>query len=114
MKQPAVTPIRNPSAISATEPLPNDERELQWIDVAAALLPEESRLGWYQNVRPWLRMLPPDDEVAHLADSMGYLALLTRNTPELVAAERGQLAALFHRLTEEMTGSVTTTAAYHQ
>ena len=51
------------------------------MDEVAALLPEESRLGWYQNVRPWLRMLPPDDEVAHLAYSMGYLALLTRSTP---------------------------------
>jgi len=36
-------------------------------------------------------MLPPDDEVAHLAYSMGYLALLTRTTPALVAAERVRL-----------------------
>ncbi len=114
MKQPAVTPIRDTRTISATEPLPNPERELQWIDEVAALLPEELRLGWYKNVRPWLRMLPPDDEIAHLAYSMGYLALLTRSTPELIAAERVQFAALFHRLTEEMTGSVKTTAAYHQ
>lgn len=114
MKQPAVTPIRNTSAISASDPLPNIERDLQWIDEVAALLPAESRLGWYKNVRPWLRMLPPDDEVAHLAYSMGYLALLTRNTPALIATERVQLAALFHRLTEEMTGSVETTAAYHR
>jgi hypothetical protein len=114
MKQPAVTPIRNPSVISAPEPLPNAESELQWIDEVAALLPEELRLGWYKNVRPWLRMLPPDDEIAHLAYSMGYLALLARSMPELIAAERVQLAALFHRLTEEMTGSVKTTAAYHQ
>jgi hypothetical protein len=27
----------------------------------AALLPEELRLVWYWNVRPWLRMLPSDD-----------------------------------------------------
>ena len=99
MKQPAATPIRNTNVISETEPLPNAERDLQWIDEVAALLPEESRLGWYKNVRPWLRMLPPDDEIAHLAYSMGYLALLTRSTPALIAAERVQLAALFHRLT---------------
>ena len=88
--------------------------DLQWVEEVAGLLPEEARLGWYQNVRPWLRMLPPDDEVAHLAYSMGYLALLTRTTPELIAAERVNLAALFHRLVEEMTAAVRTTAAYHQ
>jgi ElaB/YqjD/DUF883 family membrane-anchored ribosome-binding protein len=84
------------------------------VEEVAALLPEESRLGWYQNVRPWLRMLPPDDEVAHLAYSMGYLALLTRSTPALVAAERVKLSALLQRLTDEMTGAVKTTAQYHQ
>jgi ElaB/YqjD/DUF883 family membrane-anchored ribosome-binding protein len=84
------------------------------VEEVAALLPEESRLGWYQNVRPWLRMLPPDDEIAHLAYSMGYLALLTRSTPTLMAAERARMAALLHRLTDEMTGTVKTTADYHQ
>jgi hypothetical protein len=70
---------------------PETRPDLKWVEEVAALLPEESRLGWYQNVRPWLRMLPPDDEVAHLAYSMGYLALLTRTTPALVAAERVRL-----------------------
>jgi len=84
------------------------------VEEVAALLPEESRLGWYQNVRPWLRMLPPDDEIAHLAYSMGYLALLTRSTPALVAAERAKLARVLQRLTDEMTGAVKTTAQYHQ
>ena len=112
MKEPPVTSIRG--TVTVADALPDAERSLQWVDEIAALLPAESRLGWYRNVRPWLRMLPPDDEVAHLAYSMGYLALLTRNTPELIAAERVQLAALFHSLTEEMIGSVKTTAAYHQ
>ena len=116
MKQPAVTPIRDTGAVTvaATAPLDKAEREFQWIDEVAALLPEESRLGWYKNVRPWLRMLPPDDEVAHLAYSMGYLALLTRSTPELIAGERAKLAALFRSLIEEMTAAAKTTAAYHQ
>jgi hypothetical protein len=116
MKQPAVTPIRDTGAptVAAIAPLDKADRELQWIDEVAALLPEESRLGWYRNVRPWLRMLPPDDEVAHLAYSMGYLALLTRSTPELIAGERAKVAALFRSLIEEMTAAAKTTAAYHQ
>jgi hypothetical protein len=96
------------------EPESNGARDLPWVEEVAALLPEESRLGWYQNVRPWLRMLPPDDEIAHLAYSMGYLALLTRNTPSIMAAERAKMAALVQRLSEEMTRTLKTTADYHQ
>jgi len=116
MKQSAVASGRDTGTVPAatTEPEPDAARDLQWVEEVAALLPEESRLGWYQNVRPWLRMLPPDDEIAHLAYSMGYLALLTRSTPTLMAAERARMAALLHRLTDEMTGTVKTTADYHQ
>jgi hypothetical protein len=99
------------SAVVLCEPETNPG--LQWVEEVAALLPEESRLGWYQNVRPWLRMLPPDDEVAHLAYSMGYLALLTRTTPALVAAERVRLTATLERLSTEMSASVKTAADYH-
>lgn len=60
------------------------------------------------------RMLPPDDEGAHLAYSMGYLALLTRTTPELVAAERTGLTATLEWLSGEIAASVKTTADYHQ
>ena len=102
MKQPVVL-LREPE----TRP------DLKWVEEVAALLPEESRLGWYQNVRPWLRMLPPDDEVAHLAYSMGYLALLTRTTPALVAAERVRLTATLERISTEMAAAVKTTADYH-
>ncbi len=59
-------------------------------------------------------MLPPDDEVAHLAYSMGYLALLTRTTPALIAAERVRLTATLERLSSETAASVKSTADYHQ
>jgi hypothetical protein len=105
MKQ-APLPIQEPESSFA--------RDLPWVEEVAALLPEESRIGWYQNVRPWLRMLQPDDEIAHLAYSMGYLALLTRSTPALMATERARMAALLQRLTDEMTGTLKTTAEYHE
>lgn len=102
------------STVPTPEPEPSSPQALPWVEEVAALLPEESRLGWYQNVRPWLRMLPPDDEIAHLAYSMGYLALLTRSTPAVMAAERAKMAALLQRLNDEMTGTLKTTANYHQ
>ncbi len=101
-----------PPVAALSEPEAN--ADLKWVEQVAALLPEELRLGWYRNVRPWLRMLPPDDEIAHLAYSMGYLALLTRSTPELMAAERTRLTASLERLSGEMSASVKTTAEYHQ
>ena len=98
--------------IASGEPEANSD--MKWVEQVAALLPEDMRLGWYRNVRPWLRMLPPEDEVAHLAYSMGFLALLTRSTPELIAAERMRLTATFERLAGDMAASVKTTADYHQ
>jgi hypothetical protein len=59
-------------------------------------------------------MLPPDDEITHLAYSMGYLALLTRSTPALMAAERAKMAALLHRLIDEITSTLKTTEDYHR
>jgi hypothetical protein len=103
-----------PSVVTMPEPEPNAAPDLTWVEEVASLLPEELRLGWYRNVRPWLRMLPPDDEIAHLAYSMGYLALLTRSTPALVAEERAKLTALFQRHGDEMTGAVKATADYLQ
>jgi ElaB/YqjD/DUF883 family membrane-anchored ribosome-binding protein len=116
MKQAEVQPTSDAGALPAatTGPEPNALRDLLWVDEVAALLPEDNRLGWYQNVRPWLRMLPPDDEIAHLAYSMGYLALLTRSTPAIMATERVKMAAILHRLTDEMAGTLKTTVDYHQ
>ena len=116
MKQAEVKPIGEAGALAAatTGPAPNALRDLQWVDEIAALLPEDSRLGWYQNVRPWLRMLPPDDEIAHLAYSMGYLALLTRSTPAVMATERSKMGVMLNRLNDEMTGALKTTADYHE
>jgi ElaB/YqjD/DUF883 family membrane-anchored ribosome-binding protein len=116
VKQSTVKSVRGSDTVPAatTEPEPNAARNLEWVEEVAELLPEESRLGWYRNVRPWLRTLSPDDEIAHLAYSMGYLALLTRSAPALVAAERVKLATSLQRLTDEVTGAVKTTAQYHQ
>jgi hypothetical protein len=104
----------NPNVLLAIEPESSAGNDVTWVEEVAALLPEESRLGWYRNVRPWLRMLPPEDEIAHLAYSMGYLAVLTRTTPALIAEERVKLTALLQRHSNDVIGAVKTTADYHQ
>jgi hypothetical protein len=41
-----------------------------------------------------LRRLPPDDEMLRIARAMGFLALVTRQTPAQIAIEREQLATI--------------------
>ncbi len=88
--------------------------DLLWVDEIAALLPENLRVGWYRNVKPWISTLSPEDEVAHLAYAMGYLGLLIRECPSLVAAERTKLATAFQQISMDTSAAVSATSAYHQ
>lgn len=63
------------------------------IDRIAELLPDEQRPLWYREMAH-LRRLPADDEMLRIAHAMGFLALVTRETPKQIANEREQLAKL--------------------
>ncbi|HXZ40849.1 MAG TPA: hypothetical protein VEG68_08910 [Terriglobales bacterium] len=56
-------------------------------DELAALVPEE-RLTEYYRVIAHTRTLGPNDEMLRILEAMGVLALLTRETPAAIAAER--------------------------
>ena len=68
-----------------------DEADL--IDRIAGLLPEEQRPLWYREMAH-LRLLPADDEMLRIAHAMGFLALITRQTPHEIANEREQLTII--------------------
>ncbi|HEX6805805.1 MAG TPA: hypothetical protein VF133_19170 [Terriglobales bacterium] len=57
-------------------------------DELAGLVPEE-RLTEYYRVIAHTRTLSPNDEMLRILEAMGVLALLTRETPTEIAAERG-------------------------
>jgi hypothetical protein len=59
-------------------------------DELAGLVPEE-RLTEYYRVIAHTRTLCPNDEMLRILEAMGILALLTRETPAAIAAERKQL-----------------------
>ena len=59
-------------------------------DSIAELLAEDRRPQWYR-LMAHLRNLSPEDEMLHLAEAMGFLALITRDTPGAIAAERQRL-----------------------
>jgi hypothetical protein len=59
-------------------------------DELAGLVPAE-RLAEYYRVIAHTRTLSPNDEVLHVLEAMGILALLTRETPAAIAVERKSL-----------------------
>ena len=59
-------------------------------DAIAQLLPDERREPWYRLMAHF-RRLSPDDEMLHIAEAMGFLALITREAPGAIAAERQKL-----------------------
>jgi hypothetical protein len=59
-------------------------------DELAGLVPAE-RLAEYYRVIAHTRTLSPNDEMLRLLEAMGILALLTRETPAEIAAERKSL-----------------------
>jgi len=60
-------------------------------DELADLVPRE-RLTEYYRVIAHTRTLSPNDEMLRILEAMGVLALLTRETPAAIAAERNLLA----------------------
>ena len=76
--------------MSDQETVPTAETQAQTstlFDELAGLVPEE-RLTEYYRVIAHTRTLSPNDEMLRILEAMGVLALLTRETPREIAAER--------------------------
>jgi hypothetical protein len=56
-------------------------------DELADLVPEERQAEYYRVIAH-TRTLSPNDEMLRILEAMGVLALLTRETPAAIAAER--------------------------
>src|SRR6202044_746858 len=80
--------------MSADQELPSlagVESENQTLfDELAGLVPAERQAEYYRVIPP-TRTLTPNDEMLRILEAMGILALLTRETPAAIAAERKSL-----------------------
>ena len=89
------------------------DRDADFIDEIAELLPSEQRQLWYRDMAH-LRRLPEDDELLRLARAMGFLALITRQAPVEIACERQKLAASVHAAVTSIEALRRDTATFHQ
>ena len=79
--------------ISARLEIESEERTL--FDELATLVPEERQAEYYRVIAH-TRTLGPNDEMLRILEAMGVLALLTRETPTAIVAER----KLFQKILE--------------
>ncbi len=87
--------------------------ESDFIDDIAALLPAEQRPFWYRDMAH-LRRLPADDEMLRIARAMGFLALVTRQTPAQIAIEREQIASILGDSVKAMQSARQDAIALHR
>ncbi len=89
------------------------DTESDFIDDIAALLPAEQRPLWFRDMAH-LRRLPADDEMLRIARAMGFLALVTRQTPAQIAAERKKLSTILDHGINAMQSARHEAVALHQ
>ena len=87
--------------------------EADFIDDIAELLPTEQRPLWYRDMAH-LRRLPADDEMLRIARAMGFLALVTRQTPAQIATEREKLATILDHSIKAIQSARQDAVALHQ
>lgn len=87
--------------------------EADFIDEIAELLPAEQRPLWYRDMAH-LRRLPADDEMLRIARALGFLAIVTRQTPAQIANERKQLATILHGSVQAIQSARKDVVALHQ
>ena len=82
-------------------------------DAIAELLPAGQREHFYRRMAH-LRQLSPNDEMLQIAEAMGFLALVTRETPSAIAVERQKLEAVLLKMMETLQSAHREAVAYQQ
>jgi len=92
-------------------PPPNEVPSL--FDSVADLLPSHLREHFYRRMAH-LSQLSPNDDILHIVEAMGFLALIIRDTPSLVAEERQRFDTLLTGSANAIRDTFDAAIAYHQ
>jgi hypothetical protein len=82
-------------------------------DAIAELLPAQQREHFYRRMAH-LRQLSPNDEMLQIAEAMGFLALVTRETPSAIAVERHQLETVLDKTVTALQAAHKNAVTYQQ
>jgi hypothetical protein len=82
-------------------------------DAIADLLPTGQREHFYRRMAH-LRQLSPNDEMLQIAEAMGFLALVTRETPSAIAVERQKLETVLLKMMETLQSAHRDAVTYQQ
>ncbi len=93
------------------EQISSDAGEPTLFDRLARLVPAERQAEYYR-VLAHTRTLNPDDEMLRILEAMGIMTLLTRETPQQIAAERVRFAELLEATLSKVERAQTSTSEY--
>jgi hypothetical protein len=101
------------AATGMTELVDEGRDKSDFIDEIAELLPADQRPLWYRDMAH-LRRLPADDEMLRIARAMGFLAIVTRQTPAQIAIERDRLGAILDQSVKAVLSAHRDIVALHK
>jgi hypothetical protein len=91
---------------------PAEIQDPSLFDAIAELLPAHLREHFYRRMAH-LRQLAPNDDILHIAEAMGFLALVIRETPALIADERQRFDSLLAGSVHSVRDALDAATAYH-
>lgn len=80
----------------------------------AARLPDPHDREWYAALITYIHSLPADDELVKIAQLFGFLTLIGRQLPDVIAAEQTKLRDMLLKAYTALQQEVKTNATYHE
>jgi hypothetical protein len=90
---------------------PAEIQDPSLFDAIAELLPAERREHFYRRMAHF-RQIAPNDDILQIAEAMGFLALVIRETPALIANERQRFDSLLADTRASVRDSLDSAIAY--
>ena len=82
-------------------------------DTIADLLPANHREHFYRRMAHF-RSLAPNDDILQIAEAMGFLALIIRETPPLIVEERKRFETLLNASVHAIRDALDAATTYHR